>query len=888
MKDFNKLEKMCMDCHKQMAEPGGICEFCDFDNDSPKSPHHLPPRTILAGKYMTGRVLGEGGFGITYIGYDLNLDCTVAIKEYYPAGFVSRETTVRNTVTFLVGMNQDYYKAGMEKFLNEAKALAKFSELPGIVRVRDFFRENGTAYIAMDYIEGNTLAQELEKRGGRIPAAEVLNKMDPLIRSLSVVHNSGVIHRDISPDNIMQNKRGELKLLDFGAAKVLSSDSKSVSVMLKPGYAPEEQYRTQGEQGPWTDCYALCATIYKLITGVTPQESLERMADDRLVPPSRLGATISPVVEQALLMGLAVKAENRFRSMEALYNALYAEGVPYYDKGGNESVIAGAPASSQKTIPIHQSGTFNAPNNPPASAPYSQQRGTFSPPVNQTPKKKKPVALFAGLGVLAVGAIVALVILLKPGPSTQVLANSPNPSPATEINETPSPTPSSFAGAFNTPALLPEETMNLPGGEGLTLGSGTISLPDFELFTGLRSTNEYSNQSGDNVKQYRYDISSLVGYLEVLYGIDGITIGETGEENNLFYVQQSGGAYQTFDYADGLLEVVTPAEAYLSPYDPGVAYLYLQNNGLTYTEWLSMGSLDYNYRGINYRGNTAANILNGSCVAVQGRYMYYCDYSDTGYIYKMDFDTNEIEPVLDQAAYAMHINVQGDYVYFTSYNSDDDTVAIYRCDAVYNPDSLYILRDNATMPYVVGNYIYFRDLNDSSLRRMDLLGQNEQIVVASSCYFVNPTASGFYASDVDGVGIFWIDGQNLTATKISNEDVYQMILCGNYIYYSASDTENSYIYRIYYDGSGERELICEMSATELNWDGEDIYFVGKYDSCLYRVPQDGGEAIKMAEGAVSPTVCAGDDYVMVFYYGEGGASLMAYNWATGESGAFPF
>ncbi len=367
MKDFSQIEKMCMNCHRQMAEPGGICEFCGFDNGSPKSPHHLPPRTILAGKFMTGRVLGEGGFGITYLGYDLNLDCTVAIKEYYPAGFVSRETTIRNTVTFLTGMNQDYYKAGMEKFLNEAKALAKFSELPGIARVRDFFRENGTAYIAMDYIEGNTLAEELGKRGGPIPAAEVLSKMEPLIRSLCVVHNSGVIHRDISPDNIMQNKRGELKLLDFGAAKELASDNKSVSVMLKPGYAPEEQYRTRGEQGPWTDCYALCATIYKLITGITPQESLERMAEDRLVPPTRLGANISAPVEQALLMGLAVKAENRFKSMEALYNALYAEGVPASEKAAHAAEdgfsTSARPDHGHKTVPIQKVEGF-APQNP--------------------------------------------------------------------------------------------------------------------------------------------------------------------------------------------------------------------------------------------------------------------------------------------------------------------------------------------------------------------------------------------------------------------------------------------------------------------------------------------------------------------------------------------
>lgn len=872
MKDFSQIEKMCMNCHRQMAEPGGICEFCGFDNSSPKSPHHLPPRTILAGKFMTGRVLGEGGFGITYMGYDLNLDCTVAIKEYYPAGFVSRETTIRNTVTFLTGMNRDYYQAGMEKFLNEAKALAKFSELPGIARVRDFFRENGTAYIVMDYIEGNTLAEELSKREGPMPAAEVLGKMEPLIRSLCAVHNSGVIHRDISPDNIMQNKRGELKLLDFGAAKELASDNKSVSVMLKPGYAPEEQYRTRGEQGPWTDCYALCATIYKLITGVTPQESLERMAEDRLVPPTRLGANISASVEQALLMGLAVKAENRFKSMEALYNALYAEGVPASEKAAAHAAeegfsAAARPDPGQKTVPVQKSDGF-APQKP------------------QKAKKKPPIALFAGIGVLAVGAVVALIFLLKPDPAKQAAANTPGPTESAMPDQ--SPTPSSYSGAFVTPAPQPEETPDVPGIGALSLGNGSITLPDFELFTGLYCEDEYYGEDGSDVKLYRYDDSALIGYLEVVCGDTELTVGDTGEAFNLFCIQQKGGAYRCFNYADGMLQVITPAGVSVTAYDPGVSYLYLQNNGINYTEWLELGNPNYTYSGINYRGNTAPNIINGSCAAVQGRYLYYSDYTDTGYIYRMNIDTNESELIFKQSTFARHLNVQGDYIYFSAYSSSDNYRSIYRCANRKNTSSVDLLRENASLPYVLGDYIYFRDTGDNTLRRMDLNGQNEVMVTSSECHFINPLASGVYASDVDGVGIFWIDGKSLTAAKIADEDVYQMILCGNYLYYTSAKNNEYYIYRMYCDGSGERELICAMAATELNWDGEDIYFISKDDSCLYRVPMDGGNAIKMAEDASGPAVIAGNGYVMVFYLADSGMTLMAYNWSTGEGMGFPY
>ncbi|MGI6151612.1 MAG: protein kinase domain-containing protein [Christensenellales bacterium] len=860
MKDFSQIERMCMNCHKQMAQPGGICEFCGFDNSAPKSPHHLTPRTILAGKFMVGRVLGEGGFGITYMGYDLNLDCRVAIKEYYPAGFVSRETTVRNTVTFLTGMDQDYYNAGMEKFLNEAKALAKFSELPGIARVRDFFRENGTAYIAMDYIEGTTLAEELRNRGGRLPADEVLRKMEPLIRSLSVVHNSGVIHRDISPDNIMQNLRGELKLLDFGAAKELASDQKSVAVMLKPGYAPEEQYRIRGEQGPWTDCYALCATIYKLITGVTPPEALERMAEDRLVPPSKLGADISHAVEQALLMGLAVKAENRFKSMQALYNAIYAEGVPVSAKAAADEGFA---AAGQKTIPVPQI----------ASPPKPQKA------------KKTPVGLIAGLGVLAVGVVVALVLLLKPNPGQQVTANTPNPAEA-GIGE-PSPTPSSFAGAFGTPAPTPEQTAVIPGVDGPVLGDGSIRLPDFEAFTGLMCEEERYGEDGSIIRRYRFDENALVAYLEVVYADGNLTVGETGEDHNLFAVQQ-GGAYLSFNYVDEMLEVVAPSAVNVSAYDPGVSYMYLCNNGLSYEQWLMLGNPYYNFGGMNFRGNTGANINNASCSAIQGEYLYYSDYTDTGYIYRMDPDTGEDEVILEQATYAMHMNAQGEYIYFTAYHSygDDGYRSIYRCPTTPS-GSLELLRDNATTPCVIGDYIYFRDTNDDSLRRMDKDGKNE-ILVASRCYRFIATGLGVFAVDIDGTGIFLIDHESLTSVQISDANVYQMILCGNYIYYTSADPDSEHlIFRIFIDGSGERELIGSVEATELNWDGEDIYFIGMYDACLYRVPMEGGTPIKMVEAAASPAALVGSDYVIVFYLSDNGMSLMAYNWSTQQGVYFP-
>jgi len=324
MKENFSADSLCM-CCMSIKNSNGICQNCGFDeNNYQLSPHHLPVRTILNGKYLVGRVLGEGGFGITYLGWDLNLDLKIAIKEFYPTGFVMRENTTTNTVTSFTGEKNQFFQSGREKFVGEAKSLAKFYSLPGIVSIKDFFLENGTAYIVMEYVDGLTFKQYLASMGGKIPAAQMFEMMKPLMKSLSEIHTAGIIHRDISPDNIMLTKEGNIKLLDFGAARdFANSGNKSLSVMLKPGYAPEEQYRSKGVQGPWTDIYALCATIYKAITGVTPDESSERIRHDELKKPSELGIAIILQQEAVLMKGIAVLQEERFQNINDLYNALY-------------------------------------------------------------------------------------------------------------------------------------------------------------------------------------------------------------------------------------------------------------------------------------------------------------------------------------------------------------------------------------------------------------------------------------------------------------------------------------------------------------------------------------------------------------------------------------
>jgi len=243
MPQTTSIETICMSCFAELKPGNAFCTECGYNEaEHIPAPHLLRPRTILNGKYLLGKVLGEGGFGITYIGWDLTLDLKVAIKEFFPTGFVSRETTSTTTVSPLEGQQGEFFLKTREKFIDEAKTLAKFRTLPGIVSVNEFFIENNTAYIVMEYIEGETLKGYLASRGGVLPSEQLFEMMKPVMVSLNEVHKKGLIHRDISPDNIMITREGYVKLLDFGAAReFIDSGNKSLSIMLKPGYAPEEQ-----------------------------------------------------------------------------------------------------------------------------------------------------------------------------------------------------------------------------------------------------------------------------------------------------------------------------------------------------------------------------------------------------------------------------------------------------------------------------------------------------------------------------------------------------------------------------------------------------------------------------------------------------------------------
>lgn len=317
-----ELQRLCMGC---MEEKGHTdqCPSCGFSETSaPESPYYLQPRTVLQDKYLIGRVLGQGGFAITYLAWDMNLSVKLAIKEYFPVDLVYRNPG-NNFVVAHSRAQESIFANDMSKFLEEARILARFMEQPNIVSVTDFFQANRTAYLVMHYIEGITLRSYLSRSGEKLPFDATMNIMIPVMDALRAIHNANLLHRDISPENIIISNTGRIILIDFGAARISAGGKEdNLSVIMKPGYTPEEQYRTKGSQGPSTDIYAIAATIYRSITGQMPPNSLDRVQQDTLVPPSQLGIKIEPVVEKALLKALAVKASDRFQNVLSFQEAL--------------------------------------------------------------------------------------------------------------------------------------------------------------------------------------------------------------------------------------------------------------------------------------------------------------------------------------------------------------------------------------------------------------------------------------------------------------------------------------------------------------------------------------------------------------------------------------
>lgn len=335
----------CVGCMKPLTAEGR-CAYCGLQQDKYRPiPRCLRPGMCLRDRYVLGRVLGEGSFGISYIAWDCLLDTVVAIKEYFPASLVSRHISEEDedtNVYIYEKRESQKYQESLKKYLGEAKSLSAYYDLDGIVSVRDFFYANNTAYIVMGYVDGISVKEYVEKNGP-IEGEKFLRMLEPVIQSLAKVHQTGVLHRDISPDNMLLTRDEKLVLIDFGAARKENINmTRSMTVVFKRGFSPEEQYRTRGQQGAWTDVYALCATAYYALTGKAPDESIQRVLEDDMPSLTEMTDVDLPMQQKrAFMKGMTVDFHHRYQTMDELYQGLYQQGR---DKKHLGAWLAGAAA----------------------------------------------------------------------------------------------------------------------------------------------------------------------------------------------------------------------------------------------------------------------------------------------------------------------------------------------------------------------------------------------------------------------------------------------------------------------------------------------------------------------------------------------------------------
>lgn len=315
--------KRCMNCMDTYEDTYNICPHCGYVEGSLQEEiYYLTPGTVLNGRYVVGTVCGAGGFGIVYRAWDQNLEKMVAIKEYYPASLVGRAPGSKEVYIY-AKRREEEFRTGLDRFLLEARNVAKFGAHPNIVNVYNFFEENGTAYFVMEFMNGVSYKQFIKNNGGMVSEELAVRVTLAVLDALHDIHKAGIIHRDIAPDNIFILENGTIKINDFGAARFAKGDKEEYfTQILKPGFAPTEQYKTMSRQGPYTDFYAVGAMLYRAVTGVMPTESTNRVNGECLAAPKEINPDISDNLNAVILRAMAMQPELRFQTTEEFKDAL--------------------------------------------------------------------------------------------------------------------------------------------------------------------------------------------------------------------------------------------------------------------------------------------------------------------------------------------------------------------------------------------------------------------------------------------------------------------------------------------------------------------------------------------------------------------------------------
>lgn len=445
-------KSLCENCFSEItSEPCPVCGYSPQDHIS--DPTVLSSGSVLQGRYAVGRVIGKGGFGVTYLAYDIKHDEKIAVKEYYPYGIALRnpESTIVSVSTEEAA---DIFKSGAEKFYDEARLVAAFNGNPSIVSVYDFFYENDTVYYTMEYLEGQTLKDYVEKNGV-ITSEQAVYIAEKISSALMTAHSANILHRDVSPDNIMICSDGKVKLLDFGAARqVVANASQSLSVILKQGFAPLEQYQKKGRQGPWTDIYSLGATLYFALTKDIPDDPMTRFESDDEYSSNKY-SIVQPLWE-IIRKATMLRIEDRYSNIFEFRSDLASSGItaePLVEFEAPEKIVlpSGVTAKPYSTTASmrtsKKSQTEQRAAVPPVAPPPVQTSQTPAVPTSTSepavsentsaeenaspdkkPAKKKLTAILACAAalIIIVGAAVAVGVSKNNNAAVSTSAESEN------------------------------------------------------------------------------------------------------------------------------------------------------------------------------------------------------------------------------------------------------------------------------------------------------------------------------------------------------------------------------------------------------------------------------------------------------------------------------
>lgn len=357
----------CTNCFRPL-NGSVVCPYCGHDRTKERQYMGvLPPFTTLNNKYLIGRVLGKGGFGITYNAISLETNRICAVKEYMPAEYSTRSGSSAQVVPFSDSKAQYVFNHGREKFVLEAQTLLKLVNDPIVVDIWDYFNENNTAYIVMEYLEGDDLRKMARANGGTLDADFMKNVFVTVASSLMEIHKLNILHRDLSPENIIVTKQGNIKLIDFGAARnFVSTQNKGMSILLKPGFAPPEQYNAKGDHGPWSDVYALCATFYNLVSGKPLIDALFRYRGEVQPSLSSLGCNVSKKTSDVIEKGMELDYKKRYRDFKELLDDIDIVTTP-------RQVQTPQPQYSQTQYAPPQSAQQYVQQQPQPAQQYVQQ-----------------------------------------------------------------------------------------------------------------------------------------------------------------------------------------------------------------------------------------------------------------------------------------------------------------------------------------------------------------------------------------------------------------------------------------------------------------------------------------------------------------------------------